>query len=275
MPAAWYGWYYLRYPYRVPACAGTFLFRDASVMRANSRPVTSNQTGPHEQRHAIVRKHAQSTFLKPLSPASCAAFTLAMAAWRQAGGSLILDAGCGVGMSTRRLAVHHPGSFVIGVDQSADRLQRDVRWPGTPPRNFVTVRADLVDFWRLMLAEGVHPEKHYLLYPNPWPKKDQLGRRWHGHPVFPAVVALGGQVECRSNWQTYVEEFALTLTQLSGVATRAERYDADPATPLTPFEEKYLMSGHALWRCRAALPAPVPPSSATPGVIPFPLSARD
>ncbi len=226
-------------------------------MRANSRPVTSNQPGPHEKLDVIVRKHAQSTFLKPLSAASRTAFDSAMEAWRRAGGSLILDAGCGVGLSTRRLAALHPDSFVIGVDQSADRLQRDVRWPGTPPENFVTVRADLIDFWRLMLAECVHPAQHYLLYPNPWPKKDQLGRRWHGHPVFPTVIALGGQIECRSNWLTYIEEFALALTQLSGVACAPARFNADRSVPLTPFEEKYLASGHTLWRCHANLPTPV------------------
>ncbi len=223
-------------------------------MRANSRPVTSNQPGPHEHLQAIVRKHAQSTFLKPLSPASCAAFDLAVAAWHRHGGPLILDAGCGVGLSTRRLAACHPESFVIGVDQSADRLQREVRWNGALPNNFVTVRADLVDFWRLMHRDGIRPARHFLLYPNPWPKKDQVGRRWHGHPVFPTVVALGGEIECRSNWQTYVEEFAGALAQLTGVAAVAEPFAADPAAPLTPFEEKYLESGHALWRCRAAVP---------------------
>jgi tRNA G46 methylase TrmB len=224
-------------------------------MRANSRPVTSNQPGPHEQLQAIVRKHAQTTFRKPLSPASITAFDLAIAAWAKHGGPLILDTGCGVGLSTRRLAALHPDSFVIGVDQSADRLQREVRWSGSPPENFTTVRADLVDFWRLMHQEGIRPAQHFLLYPNPWPKKDQVGRRWHGHPVFPTVVALGGRIECRSNWQTYVEEFAMALSQQTGMAVAAEPFAADPAAPLTPFEEKYLASGHSLWRCCAALAA--------------------
>ncbi len=223
-------------------------------MRANSRPVTSNQPGPHEDLREIVRKHAQSTFLKPLTPSSCEAFDRAIAAWRRHGGRLILDAGCGVGMSTRRLAMLHPDSFVIGVDQSADRLQRELQWNRAVPENFITVRADLVDFWRLMRRDGIRPVQHLLLYPNPWPKKKQVGRRWHGHPVFPAMVALGGQIECRSNWQTYVEEFAGALAQLTGVAAAAEPFEPDPAAPLTPFEEKYMASGHALWRCRAELP---------------------
>lgn len=225
------------------------------TMRANSRPVTSNQAGPHEHLPTIVDRYAQSTFRKPRSVVSRSAFQQAMAAWQKTGRqSLILDAGCGVGLSTRRLALQHPESFVIGVDQSADRLQREVRWTGIPPSNFITVRADLVDFWRLMLEAGVHPKKHYLLYPNPWPKKDQLQRRWHGHPVFPTVIALGGQIECRSNWQTYVDEFALAVTQLTGVMPWVERFHPNPAAPLTPFEEKYLASGHTLWRAGVTLP---------------------
>ena len=224
-------------------------------MRANSRPVTSNQPGPHEHLEAIVRKHAQTTFRKPLSPASVEAFDQAIDAWRRHGGALILDSGCGVGLSTRRLAARHADSFVIGVDQSADRLQREVRWSGTPPENFIAVRADLVDFWRLMHQQGIRPAQHFLLYPNPWPKKDQVRRRWHGHPVFPTIVALGGRIECRSNWQTYVEEFASALVQLTGVAVTTEPFVADPAVPLTPFEEKYLKSGHSLWRCSTALQA--------------------
>lgn len=209
----------------------------------------------HEHLAEIVRRHASSEFLKPITTVSELAFRQAIAAWRAHGGALMLDSGCGVGLSTRRLAAQSPQAFVIGVDQSADRLQRDVRWQGPMPGNFITVRADLVDFWRLMVNEQIHPERHWLLYPNPWPKKAHLGRRWHGHPVFPTIVALGGQLECRSNWKTYIDEFCAALAQLTGIITTTEALRVDPATPLTPFEEKYLTSGHQLWRCSAQLPS--------------------
>jgi tRNA G46 methylase TrmB len=68
------------------------------------------------------------------------------------------------------------------------------------------------------------------------------------------VVALGGRIECRSNWKTYIDEFALSLHQLSGITVHAELYDSAPAEALTPFEAKYASSGHALWRCYAELP---------------------
>jgi tRNA G46 methylase TrmB len=231
-------------------------------MYANSRTVQSNQSGVHEQLQKVVAKHASTAFRKPVSAVNLEAFTTSIAIWKAHGDApLILDAGCGVGLSTRKLAQAFPDSFVIGVDQSADRLGRDIRWAADLPENFITVRADLVDFWRLMLAERIYPQQHYLLYPNPWPKKSQLGRRWHGHAIFPVLVALGGRIECRSNWKTYIDEFASSLQQLSGIAVDTEAYDSAPAEALTPFEAKYSNSGHALWRCRAELLPQTPPAS--------------
>ena len=224
-------------------------------MYANSRPVQSNQSSVHEQLQKVVAKHAATTFRKPVSAVNLEAFTSSIAAWKAHGDApLILDAGCGVGLSTRKLAQAFPNNFVIGVDQSADRLDRDIRWDGDLPANFITVRADLVDFWRLMLAEKIYPQQHYLLYPNPWPKKSHLGRRWHGHAIFPVLVALGGRIECRSNWKTYIDEFGSSLQQLSGLAVHAEMHDSAPAEALTPFEAKYANSGHTLWRCITELP---------------------
>ncbi len=122
------------------------------------------------------------------------------------------------------------------------------------PSNYCLMRADLVDYWRLMFDANVRPARHYLLYPNPWPKAKHLGRRWHGHAVFPTLVALGGYLECRSNWPTYVEELQVALSALTKESPKEidfEQYET--AYPMTPFEQKYLASGHALWRCQVQL----------------------
>ena len=207
----------------------------------------------HEHLARQVSRHATTAFRKPVTDYNRHAFDTSIAAWIDHGRKpLILDAGCGVGLSTLHLARQFSDHFVIGVDQSADRLARKVQWPGAMPANCLHIRADLVDYWRLLQQAGVGLARHYLLYPNPWPKKQHLGRRWHGHPVFPAIVALGGAFECRSNWQIYVEECAAALTQLTGIAVSAESLDAQQ--PITPFEEKYRASSHPLWRCQVALP---------------------
>ena len=222
-------------------------------MYANSSPITSSQTDVHTHLNALVARHAAHPFLKPVTDYNRHAFDQSIATWRAHGGKpLIVDAGCGVGLSTLHLATQFPEHFVIGIDQSADRIERNTQWPEEVPANFICVRADLVDYWRLLLQHGIFPERHYILYPNPWPKVGHLARRWHGHPVFPAIVALGGTLECRSNWRIYIDEFATAVTQLSGQTVRGESHV--PQQTITPFEEKYRASGHALWRCTAQLP---------------------
>ena len=223
-------------------------------MQTLSRAVTSNQIGLHPRLAELVDRHARCEFLRPLAPSGLEPFELAIAAWQSHGGSLIIDAGCGVGLSTRKLAQQFADAFIIGIDQSAHRLQRHPRWEGIEPSNFITVRADLVDFWQRMARAGIQPVQQYLLYPNPWPKKAQLQRRWHGHPIFPTLLRLGGHLECRSNWKTYIDEMALALTQLTGLEVSSEQWPVNPAAALTPFEQKYASSGHSLWRCSIQLP---------------------
>ena len=220
-------------------------------MAGNSRFISSAQNGPHEDLAELVGRHLAHPFRKPILDYNRAAFTAAVAArdaW-QLEAPLILDAGCGVGWSTQRLAERYPDHFVIGVDQSVDRISRGRPLP--MPKNALLIRADLVDFWRLLAESGIRLARHYNLYPNPWPKIGHLARRWHGHAVFPVWRDLGGEIECRSNWRIYIEEMAQALTLLTGQAVAAEPYETDD--PMTPFEKKYLASGHELWRCRVGL----------------------
>ena len=213
----------------------------------NSRPVTSNQQAVHEHLDALVARHRQARFQKPVAPFNLTAFELADTWLSSSARPLILDSCCGVGASTRHLAAAFPDHLVIGVDRSADRLERNL---GALPENALLVRADLVDFWRLALAAGWKPEQHFLLYPNPYPKKSDLKKRWHAHPVFPTLVALGGRLESRSNWPLYLQEMQQALAGY-GVAACLEPLAVKQ--PLTPFERKYHLSGQALWRLTANL----------------------
>lgn len=220
-------------------------------MQAHSRSIASAQDGPHRDLEALVRRHLAHSFQKPILDYNRAALATALAAhadWNPRA-PLILDAGCGVGWSTQRLAERYPDHFVIGIDQSLDRLNRGK--PRPLPANALLLRADLVDFWRLLAENGIRLTRHYNLYPNPWPKIGHLARRWHGHAVFPVWRELGGELECRSNWRIYIEEMALALGWLSGQPVAAEPWRTEE--PMTPFEKKYLASGHQLWRCRVSL----------------------
>jgi len=220
---------------------------------AASRPVSSPQTGPHRLLSHLVAKHAAHAFRKPPAAYSLAAFRRFLGAWDRRAAP-ILDIGCGTGESTTTLARLEPGRLVLGIDQSAARLARAIA-RAQQPANALFLRADMVDFWTLLASAGIAPHAQYLLYPNPWPKPRQVMRRWPAHPIFPSVLALGGYIECRSNWLVYVEEFALAAKLLTGRVPQVQSFTPD--APLTLFERKYCASGHLLYRASlAACPQP-------------------
>lgn len=211
-----------------------------------SRPVHSAQRGVHPRLAALLERHLAEAWQAPLHPPSAAAFEELAAFLGGHTTGLILDSGCGTGASTGRLARRFPDHRVIGIDKSADRLRRGGH-ADLPQRvdNAVWLRAELATFWRLALQAGWRLDRHYLLYPNPWPKPAQLQRRWHAHPVFPTLLALGGLLEMRCNWAVYAEEFAFAVNRVLGTRVRPAVLDA--ADELSPFERKYRASGHRLY----------------------------
>ena len=208
----------------------------------NSRPVRSRQTGPHENLLAVVERHATHRFARPIADYNRQAFEGVAERVERDRRPLILDSGCGTGDSTRELARRYPDHLVIGVDRSADRLARE---RADTPANCTLIRADLLDFWRLARQAGWQLSRHYLLYPNPEPKPRHLKRRFHAHPVFPDIIALGGRIESRSNWRVYLEELAIALAY-HGRRSRLRPLGRQDQ-PLTLFERKYQASGQSLW----------------------------
>lgn len=217
---------------------------------ANSPTVESAQTEPHPRLPEILARHWQAHYRRPYAAYSLAAHARLRAWLAQRGQApLLLDSGCGTGASTLQLAAARPDASVVGIDQSRERLVRG----GLAGADFAALtdnaallRAPLEDIWRLLAADGVGVERHLLWYPNPWPKAAQLRLRWHGHPVFPVLLRLGGEIELRSNWPVYVAEFAQALHFFGWQTVQDEIGPQSP--PVTPFERKYRDSGHRLWR---------------------------
>ncbi len=211
---------------------------------ANSRSIESNQPGPHHRLEAVVSKHLNSVSKKPVAAHTRQAFER-MEEWLSANKNapLILDACCGVGDSTRNLAVQYPEHQIIGVDKSIKRLTRERAHED--PNNMLLLQADLNDFYGLLVQSRLKVDRHYILYPNPWPKAAHLGRRWHGAPVFADIVKIRAQLELRSNWKLYLQEFQIAL-EVAGITSSLDALI--PSQPITPFEAKYLKSGQQLWQ---------------------------
>ncbi len=208
----------------------------------NSRPVTSRQSQPHARLAELARRHLTQPFRKPPANHSRQAFEAFAKLWKP-NQPCHLDAGCGTGESTAAIAKRYPDRLVVGVDQSEVRLAKTPRGKAD---NLVYVRADLVDFWLLAAQAGVKFERQYLLYPNPWPKPEHVGRRWPGHPILPSLLACGLAIELRTNWLVYAQEWALVYQLATGLKASVEPWH--PQTPASAHERKYLHSGHELWR---------------------------
>lgn len=210
-------------------------------MKANSRPVASNQKGIHSRLGKVVRTHLETSYRAPLQPHNIAAFETLRERIADISGPLILDSFCGTGHSTAALAEAYPNHFVIGIDQSASRLGRHP----SQSSNYCLTQANCEAIWAQLADAGIRAASHYLFYPNPWPKAKHLQRRIHGHPGFFDLTRLGGRVELRSNWQLYVEEFGVAMT-LTGARGYVGRLPADEAG-ISLFERKYHESGQPLW----------------------------
>jgi tRNA (guanine-N7-)-methyltransferase len=219
------------------------------MMQSNlSAPVHSTQTAPHPRLAEFVQRHLQTEWHQAPRQPTVEAFEAVNREVSDTGQKLVLDSGCGNGESTRLIGRRYPDCLVIGIDKSAARLKRVST--GTFPHreaNVIWLRAELASFWQLAVQAGWQLHRHFLLYPNPWPKPGQLMRRWHAHPVFPTMLKLGGRLEMRCNWEIYAMEFAAAIRMASGVEAVVEPVDSDVTTP---FERKYRNSGHGLYTVR-------------------------
>ena len=222
-----------------------------------SREIDSPQVGIHRRLTDIVEKHIRCDYLKPVEEHNDAPFReIEKRIKRDKPIKLILDSCCGTGVSSYILAKKNPTALVVGLDQSAKRIQTHSEQIDTIPSNCLMLRANCEDVWRRCVENGIRFDEHYLLYPNPYPKAEHLKRRWHGHPVFPVMVQLAKQTHIRSNWKVYLDEFRLawmTLIHATNSKVGCEYIVKSvenfiPDVPLTLFERKYSASGQPLYR---------------------------
>lgn len=215
-------------------------------VRGDSSLIHSNQHAVHKDLVRVVTKYAESSYLKPIADHTAQAFAALEMQISEYHGALILDSGCGTGMSTKHLAGKFPNHFVIGIDKSAARLNK---CGDSLAANALLMRAELVDVWRLMAIKGWQFERHYLFYPNPWPKEKHLRRRWHAHPIFTTMLSLSPHLEIRTNWSIYAQEFVQATEHLMSEGRLSCNVDSGIVpveTAISLFEQKYRLSGHQL-----------------------------
>ena len=217
-----------------------------SMIRFSPQPLNVNHRKPPQQQPRqdlaeIIATHLSSEWLRPVAEHSRAAFDCVHRRVDDSTAPLIIDSCCGTGDSTRNLALAFPGALVLGIDKSEHRLARHRT---SSNENYLILRADVNDFWRLAAEAGWQPAQHFLLYPNPYPKASQFRKRWYGSPAFSALINLGGLLTVRTNWSVYAEEFVLALNAAGFQAGGRQLVDAKP---ITAFETKYKERGDSLF----------------------------
>ncbi|NMH60219.1 tRNA (guanine(46)-N(7))-methyltransferase TrmB [Alteromonas ponticola] len=219
-----------------------------SEYNGNSRAISTNQTGLHEKLDAIVKKYQHSVSQRPISEHTQSAFNQAcewLAGWQ---GPVILDSCCGVGESSANLAKRFPQHKIIGIDKSAARIDKHHAYRKGED-NYLLVRADVNDFWRLVRQSDWQISQHFLLYPNPYPKASQVQKRWHASAAMPDLMAITPNIQVRSNWVVYLMEFARAASHYGATSQLSSVAEGDA---FTPFERKYQQSGQTCWQLDCA-----------------------
>jgi len=215
----------------------------------NSRAIVSSQSGLHQNLEKTVKKHFDHPYKKPIAQHTQEAFDQVKQRVEESidqNRPLIFDSCCGTAVSTNILARENPDALVLGIDRSTFRLSK--QYNDALPDNALLIQAECADFWLLAKNAGWRLQKHTIFYPNPYPKTKHLKRRWHGHPVFPTLLALGGELELRTNWKIYADEFCAALNFANQSCEGVK--NINPEQAMTLFEKKYHESGQELYQCK-------------------------
>ena len=214
--------------------------------------IISSQTDVHPRLENLIKKYQSSRFQAPARPIQKQLFD---SLFPHLPSPILLDLGCGTGMSSGKLACAHPECTVLGVDKSWARLSRHPVFSSHPEQpaqplaasqgNLTLLWADAIDLIVYCQTHAIAVSKVTLYYPNPWPKASHLQRRWHGHPVITSLIALGASIELRTNWLLYAKEFTLACRLLNRKPVLSE---CDVQTPLSLFEQKFIQSGVTLYQ---------------------------
>jgi tRNA G46 methylase TrmB len=113
-------------------------------MKKSNNPylIRSNQKDIHESLEKIVTKHLNTEFMRPTPEHQIEIFNIIDDIITKEQKPIILDSGCGTGLSTQNLAKQFPNHLVIGIDRSLHRLNKaDLKEP-----------AEFIDFYKSIRA---------------------------------------------------------------------------------------------------------------------------
>ena len=185
-------------------------------MKNNSSKVFSNQLKKNEKLSYYLEKNYQNDFSPSINESTFRIYKQ-IKYFEDQGIPIILDNGCGTGLSSLWLAVQNPDSVVFGIDRTAKFINKK-RY-----KNLIFAQVEISQLW----------SKH-------------LTRRWHAHPAFKYLIYITNSLELRTNWEIYALEAQASLEFMTDNRTTLSKFK--PNYSITLHEEKYMNSGHDLFK---------------------------
>lgn len=207
--------------------------------------IVTNHKINHAKIENSVKKRALSTNSRPIPKSQLVVFEAINTIIKTKQRPIKIDSCCGTGMSSYQLAKSFPNHWIIGIDQSKERLSR---FSKRKPSNLLFVRANIYDFCRLINSNHWNVDSHTIFYPNPWPKLKHLTRRVYGNPSFKEILDLSPILEVRSNWEQYLLELKIAVLTIYPTA-RISISHFISNDPISLFEMKYFKHNSPCFRC--------------------------
>lgn len=200
----------------------------------------TSQSGPHHQLSDLVERYKITENKRPIPQHQQIAFLQIKKLVTAKSLPIIIDSGCGTGLSSITLAEQFFDHWVVGIDKSSHRLKKTANLPP----NCLLIRGDVFDLWRLLKISSLPIVRHYLLYPNPWPKIGHIKRRFYASNIWPTCISLAPYFELRCNWRIYAEEAVIALKLLGQKPIITNKTNNNY---LSLFEKKYIENGCELF----------------------------
>jgi tRNA (guanine-N7-)-methyltransferase len=123
--------------------------------------------------------------------------------------AMVWEVGSGHGHFLTAYAAAHPQQVCVGVDITAERVERAVRKRDRARlANLHFIHADAADFLSVLPA-AVRLAAIYILFPDPWPKRRHRKNRLLQAPFLAAAAARAGEgarLYLRTDYEPYFTE---------------------------------------------------------------------
>ena len=166
-----------------------------------------------------------------------------------------IEIGAGAGLHAVRFGKEHPKTTLFAIEHTHERyskLEGRIR-QNQVQMNVIPIHANAIG-WITHFVPHQSTQQIFLLYPNPYPKKKHLNRRWYADPFFTRIVESlkpGGQFILATNLPDYAQgarEWIQEVWKLRLTSEQAISQITHPDhVPWTHFEKKYLMRGETVF----------------------------